>query len=195
MLLQSRKPRVLVLSFFRLFHFFRLCSHSVGNKLLLFNLLDLCPVGRCLCLVIGLPARERGRLRRSLFHPWRSSGARTDRSVSYSYPQTTQRIIIKQQKGVKPTENNGINEEMSMQYTQKHSYLIFKVPKQRWFFAKLTSNYWGHYVDLVLHSKIILTLYLLSAKAPSQCALTVALKNGLSQGSQSSLVSIFAFSV
>lgn len=82
----------------RLFSFFGgLGSHYVSSNLLLFNLLDLCPVGCRLSLVIGLPARERGRLRSSLFQPCRTSGARTECSVSWSYPPpATQRMIIKQ---------------------------------------------------------------------------------------------------
>lgn len=119
----------------KLFSLFRLCSHNVGSNLLLFNLLDLCPVGRRLCLVIGLPARERRRLRSSLFQPCRTSGARTECSVSQRYPQTTQRTIIKQQNDMKL-----MYEEMSMWYTQNHSYLVFKVPKQWWFSAKLMFN-------------------------------------------------------
>lgn len=42
---------------------------NVGDNLLLFSLLDLCPVARCLCLVIGLPARERGGFCCPFFQP------------------------------------------------------------------------------------------------------------------------------
>jgi len=54
-----------------------LCGHSAGvNRLLLFGFLDLCPVGRR--PVVGLPARERGRLGTAPLQPRRGSGARTD---------------------------------------------------------------------------------------------------------------------
>lgn len=122
----------------RLFSFFGgLGSHYVGSNLLLFNLLDLCPVGRRLSLVIGLPARERGRLRSSLFQPCWTSGARTECSVSWSYPPpTTQRMIIKQHEWY---DTDVWGDEHAVRRITVTWCL--KLPKQRWFFAKFTFNY------------------------------------------------------
>lgn len=82
MLLDFRKlTGVLVELRYCSFTVLQLSSQKAGNKLLLFILLDLCPVSRCLCLVIGLPAREWGWLWGSLLQTWHSSGARAECSV------------------------------------------------------------------------------------------------------------------
>lgn len=136
MLVQSRKLRggglvELKWSYFVFFCFFvRPRSHNIGNKLLLFNLLDLCPVGRCLRLVIGLPARERRRLRSSFFQPWRSSGARTDRSVFTHLSTNNTKNKNKNNRGMwKPMQTMATMKRWACRNTQKHSYLMFKSPK------------------------------------------------------------------